>query len=83
MHGIPGIEPPTANGLHGVEEDRWGSALQDPMHPIVAELAHWSDLAFGQQWLVQKEGMGIPCPASGLLPKVELRLGGGRPFLLI
>ena len=51
--------PPTANGLHGLEEDHWSSALQDPMHPIVAELAHWSDLAFGQQCLVQKEGMGF------------------------
>ena len=75
FHGSPSIQTQcTANGLHCVEEDYRSSALQNPMHPIVAKLADWSDLASGQQWLVQQEGMGIPCPPCGLLPVVEVLL---------
>ena len=38
------------------------------MQPVMAKLGHWSDQAFGQKGFAQHNGMGIPCPARGLLP---------------
>ena len=81
-HGLPNVVV-LRDGLESVEQHDRDRALQNAVHPVMAELADWLDLVLGQQSLVQEQGMGIPCPAGGLLPPVELSSGpaSGSPFV--
>ena len=69
-------------------ENYWASALQYSMHPIMAKLAHWLDQAFGQELVVQHEGILGIAKASGLLPIGEFFLGaspmsGMKPLVAV
>ena len=69
-------------------ENYWASALQYSMHPIMAKLAHWLDQAFGQELVVQHEGILGIAKASGLLPIGKFFLGaspksGMKPLVAV
>eukprot|EP00435_Cladocopium_sp_Y103_P014553 s7059_g3.t1 len=61
-------------------ENYWASALQDSMHPTMAELAQWLEQAFGQELVVQHEGILGIAKASGLLPIGKFILGASAMF---
>lgn len=60
-----------------MEECNWPCPLQYAMHVIMAELLAWLQDVLGQQIWVQHHGLAAECPSCGLLPHLEILLGGG------